>query len=211
MIVKIDHLAWCPVNIAQAQEALLVKGYERCFHIKGVPNPQIKKGLMGQWSSQHDLMLFEHKEQMPIEILDHGHCLKPVGRSMFMLQEDGGRQVMALSNVLEQSVEFWKYFGFKISGLDAGRTLLTFNPLLGGALTLIVQEEKGMRGPFLDTEGFNSLAFISSNISNDLRGIQDKGVETTAIDTIILEEKTLEIFFAKGPSGEMVEVIGLKS
>lgn len=71
MIVKIDHVAFSSLDFKQHIGLLESFGYELRFVDRDVRNPIIKKELMGRYCEDHDLALLDHKENIPIELLNH--------------------------------------------------------------------------------------------------------------------------------------------
>lgn len=114
---------------------------------------------------------------------------------------------------IEKSVIFWKLLGFKIIQNTTDLILLEFKALLNQNIYhLYLQKTQDQdKTHFLDDTGFNCVAFISTSSKNEKNFLDHKGITTTNIEKFILREKTLDIFFAIGPSGEIVEIISIQN
>ena len=88
--------------------------------------------------------------------------------------------------------------------------LLEFKDRSSGALCKIeLLNEVQLGEHMLDDLGFSGFGFVSTSIENDRSFLKSKRVCVTDIEEIIINQKGLKIFFAIGPSGEKVEVIGV--
>ncbi len=110
-----------------------------------------------------------------------------------------------------KSIEFWKLFGFKTLIEGDEFCVLEFEPILKSHKLLIYLHlcKELNCCYFLDDKGFNCIAFISTSIKNEKNILTNKGIEATEITNIVVNSKSLNIFFVTGPSGEKVEIIGI--
>jgi len=121
------------------------------------------------------------------------------------------KSFVLMTNDIEKSKKFWQLLGFKISKTTTTFTILDFNTLFNKNkceiylyFTDVYQEN------YLDNSGFNCITFLSNNPKNDRKVFLDNGFFTTNIEQLTVNNKILEIFFAKGPSNELVEIISIK-
>jgi hypothetical protein len=111
----------------------------------------------------------------------------------------------------KKSLEFWQSLSFKLIEQDNDIAVLKFQSLLKPSVFYIyLQGTKTSNNiHFLDDKGFNCIAFISNSARNEKSIFESQGIMTTEVEEICVNDKLLEIFLVKGPSGELVEIIGL--
>lgn len=113
---------------------------------------------------------------------------------------------------IKKSIIFWGRFGFKVVEEGGDFAKLELKSLLDQSTYQVFLQESDYKDdkPCLDDRGFNCIAFVSNSAKNEKDFLNKKGIETTEIEEINLNHKRLDIFFAIGPSGELVEIIGVK-
>ncbi len=113
---------------------------------------------------------------------------------------------------LKESIKFWEVFGFKLIKKNKNSAELEFKSILkNNYCRLILNKKKQIDHPaYLDDRGFNFLAFISSSASQEKTKIKAAGYKATGAKTLKVDGKNLEVFFASGRQGEIVEIIGIK-
>lgn len=135
----------------------------------------------------------------PIYISNNDHNPKPQFKKF----------VVKTKNI-KKSILFWELLGFNVLQTDPDLVLLEFRALTHKNIYhLYLQQSNDDNIHLLDDKGFNCIAFISNSAKNEKESLDKKGVSTTNIEKFVLGEKTLNIFFAKGPSGELVEIISV--
>ena len=77
------------------------------------------------------------------------------------------------------------------------------------ALELSLVAKPGAPRGYLDTAGFTCVALFSTSVAEDPHFLAHRGVTVSETGTIRVNGQELELFFAQGPAGELVEVIGL--
>lgn len=73
MIINIDHIALNSLDIQKDEDFLLNLGYKIKFKELNVKNLPIKRELMSEYKSYHDLTLLLNKGNFPIELIYYGH------------------------------------------------------------------------------------------------------------------------------------------
>nr|WP_321496421.1 VOC family protein [uncultured Methanolobus sp.] len=115
------------------------------------------------------------------------------------------------STDINKSIEFWKCLGFKV--LTSGeQNCLEFKSIFDNESYYIIvnkSNNKEVQRHFLDDIGFNCMAFVTNSAQHEKEKLNEKGIKTTEIEQLRVNEKLLNIFFALGPSGEIVEIIEL--
>jgi catechol 2,3-dioxygenase-like lactoylglutathione lyase family enzyme len=112
---------------------------------------------------------------------------------------------------IEAATAFWKLFGFSIIESDAGRRRLRFMSPMKKEMVLDLQEVTDqIRPAFLDDEGFNCLAFISSNVERECSRFRAAGYHVTDTEEIMVNGKSLKVAFVRGPDGQLAEIITIQ-
>lgn len=122
-----------------------------------------------------------------------------------------GSTLVAETDNLKTSAAFWERFGFRRTNNGDDVIRLEYPALLsGGICQMLLRRTDRCKSRFLlDGRGFNCIAFFSSNVRKDHFGFEEKGLGPTAINPLRIDGKDLDIFWVRGPYGELVEVIGL--
>jgi len=112
------------------------------------------------------------------------------------------------TNRVEDSINFWRNFGFKKKGSLSGMAILEFASFYPKHVYQIYLQPEGASGKYLlDDNGFNCIAFVSSSSEKELLLYKNKGLKVTKMEQIEINGKIIKIFFVKGPSGELVEIV----
>lgn len=217
MILRIDHVALSSSDIAADGMLLEKKGFHKVFSGTGIDNPEIKRGLMARFPRKHDAALYTFPGGLPVEIINHGHSSGSPGYIRPMPSDSSGFDTIEAETAdALKSSEFWKMFGFRQPAGKAapgqeggGIRALEFRPVLPGpGCTIIMRETGGGSRHFLDDKGYNCLAFVSNSVRREKEALEKAGIKTTGIQKFVSNGRELEIMFAAGPSGELVEIIG---
>jgi hypothetical protein len=109
-----------------------------------------------------------------------------------------------------ESVRFWECLGFKHAGKTEGFSLLEFrSPLSKSSCTLYLKTEETGGKYFLDDDGFNCIALMSNSSEKEKDNLSGMNFRTTEIEQFNINNRLLNIFFAIGPCGELVEIVSL--
>lgn len=220
MLVQIDHLALTGTAMDTQARLLKAMGYEQVFSSERVPNPEIKRPFMNAWCDHHTLALYRRTDSIPIEIIKYEHTsgcrsrytLKQVSKDSLTHPDKADatpESVDALDTVVLKTAspsatsEFFRTLGLEQSG---PRTLKFASPLTDPVF--IELQENSLAGETsLDAPGYTCLAFVTTDIKAELSRLSDAGYDVTAVELIALPERTLEIGFVVGPTGEPVELV----
>lgn len=110
-----------------------------------------------------------------------------------------------------ESEKFWSLLGFRRISAQKDFIILEFESLIEKSkLQLFLQEDKlDDCERRLDDFGFNCLALVSNFPAREKALFeQDKNIYNTNIENICINKQELSVFFIKGPSNELVEIIG---
>lgn len=120
-------------------------------------------------------------------------------------------KVIVNSYNIEKSTDFWCRLGFRIVSVDDIFTQLEFKvPLSDESYRLYIRKKEPQTNVFrLDTQGFNCIAFVSTDTEKDGRRFEGLGMRPTETNLFRVNGKDLRIFWLPGPCGEIVEIIGL--
>lgn len=118
-------------------------------------------------------------------------------------------KIRILTENIQESIEFWKNFGFQPINSDDESAVMEFATILNRKkYTLHLDRVDHVRtGCFLDDSGFNCIAFISTSLNRDKDIIRNAGISVTGTDTLRLNNKNINLFFCTGLYGEQVEVV----
>jgi hypothetical protein len=229
MITGFDHLALTADDFSSDDQILRESGYKQTFYHADIPNPTNKRDLMHRWSETHTLAMYERVPGVPIELIDYGH-LRGGDTRYFPMNHSlcEGLELAVSEEVLDTfdstageidqdlfsvgaktgdpsaSRDFWRVLGFE--RIDDRR--LVFKPPLGTGLEIVlIEDDCHGKKTSLDTSGCPCVAFVTSSMENELRRFESQGYETGPIDSIKFPEKTLQVSFLIGPSGEPVELV----
>lgn len=201
MILAIDHIAY-GIGPGDAYAGQLeAVGYKSVFQERNVPNPQAKRTVVRQYSPTHTIAFYKKKGELNVELVDHGHA-SPVSSpwiSFDPAQEP--RTIRVRSSVPEKSKQFWAALGFRDGKF--------FSPLTGDIRLQIEPDEK-MSLALADDAGFNCIGFIAGALDADRVRLMETGFTATDISNITLNGRSMRIAFVRGPSGELVELIGMQ-
>ena len=224
MLIQCDHLALTVEDIARCDEMLRAMGYDQVFSHQGIPNPEIKRELMSEWSSSHSLAFYEHPDSVSLEVIDYGHTVTTPTRYELRAEEFGESNdwqtvdacqidaheseletVVVRTSSPEESQQFFTDVGLQPQG-DAR---LTFDPPMGKSSVTceFVHDGAVNRMTPLDGRGFVCLAFITTTIADDVARLSETGYTTTDISTVVFPHRSVDVAFVTGPTGEQVELL----
>lgn len=236
MILDIDHIALSYSDFSKFIQVFSELDYKPQFYEKKIKNPIIKRKLMKNFSLNHDLCLLNSKSNINIELLCHDTTnhdngfitpifeypkqfknmkefnlkLKPIEIPYILKQSKNNfsfNKFVVQSNNVEKSKIFWNILGFK--NIDQKKNQYLFESILSSKkYELFIELTKSRKNYFLDDSGWNSIAFLTNSIRKEKKCLEEK-YETSKIESLLINKKELEIFFVKGPSNELVEIISI--
>lgn len=237
MILDIDHIALSNSDFSKFIKVFSELDYQLQFYEKKIKNPIIKKKLMKFFSLNHNLCLLNSKSNINIELLYYDATNPDVGfitpifecskqfsniqefnlklklmKIPYILKQSkndfGFNKFVVQSNNIEQSKIFWNALGFK--NINKQNNQCIFESILSSkTYEIFIELTKSRKNYFLDDDGWNSIAFLTNSIRTEKERLEKK-YETSKIESLLINKKELEIFFVKGPSNELVEIISLK-
>lgn len=120
-------------------------------------------------------------------------------------------EIILNTNKLKESTKFWQNLEFKLSSSSQDFSSLKFHSILNNTeYTINLRKIRKNSEYFLNDKGFSCIAMITNSALKEKELLCQKGILTSDIDTILLNHQLLNIFFAKGPSGEIVEIFSIK-
>ena len=205
MIIKLDHIAVTCYKKDIRQILSDYKDYQISFSETSVSNSIIKKELMSEWVSDHDIILVEKDDAIPIEITAYESIVSGIKKYELNSQNT----IVTYTGNKDESENFYKSIGFKAdeSGSLCIKPAMGFSPI---SLELIEKPTDCYRSFKLNYEGFCCLAFVVNSSVKEKERLDKAGIKTTEIDSILLHERTMKIFFAYNEQGDFCEFIGLK-
>lgn len=229
MILSIDHLALCLDSYDEGQQILSKLGYKCEYSVKSIKNPIIKKPFLENFSDTHEFSVYRKENNFSIELINHKKCfqkklriipkfsnlvnanteinfkkLMSLNERIENFEEEKFNKIVLKVNDIQKSKNFFKILGFK----EIEENTLEFRPILENITYQIIFEmDPTILDQKLDDWGFNCIAFISNSSKQEKENFEKNGIITTEIEEILINEKTLKIFFIKGPSSELIEII----
>lgn len=205
MIIKFDHIAYsCKKSEIQRYKSTL-DGYREVFHYLAAVNIEIKFGLMQNRLADHDIVLFEKENSIPIEVTGYDY----VGEGKKHYETSNN---VIIVNTADDAVsgKFYETIGFKI---DEDRMHMTLRPLIGIPVKIKINDgvKKSINTEvdnYLDSAGYCCLAFITNNPWKEKSKLESSGLCTTDIVPLQLGDKKMNIFFTKSDVGDICEYIG---
>ena len=202
MIMQFDHLAFsCNRNNLSVILREKFYSYRQVFHENGLPNISAKKILLGDSdATDHDIIFLQCDKTagIPVEITAYDRAK---GRAKY--DTDGSTIIVRASNI-EESNNFYRAIGFKpkAKGVFYLNTLMDALPI--ELRTIKTDEDSKYK---LDNLGFCCIGLITNNAEKEKKRLESKSITTTAINSLTVNKKELNIFFAYNEFGDMVEFI----
>ena len=237
MILDIDHIALSAFDFNSIIEFFKKFNYDVQFYEKTIENLHIKKFFMKNFPPNHDLCLLNSKSNLNIELLHYDIINQDNGFIMPIFEytesstdvkesslkfksfeipciikqsknDFNFNKFVVKSNNFEQSELFWNALGFKND--DQEKNHYYFESILSSKkYELFIESSKSVKNYFLDDNGWSSIAFLTNSIRNEKNNLEKK-YETSKIESLLINNKEIEIFFVRGPSNELVEIISIK-
>lgn len=221
MIIKFDHVSYsCSYeNETKAIDHFIqMDAYKVMFKETSLKNISCKKNLMQRPHYEHHLTFLQPLQAyycparmnqleyegggiLPIEITSYPQC---TGEPSWNLMNNN---LEYITDNIEESKMFLKLVGFKVISDDC-LTLTTIFDKQPITLKLTRCIKKKISA--LDMIGFTSIALIVDNLDNYIRKINQNNYTAAKEECIIVNKKELKISFAKGPCGEIIELIGVR-
>ncbi len=235
MILDIDHIALSSSDFSNDVEIFSQLDYEIEFMENKIKNLIIKKKFMKNFSLNHDLCLLKSKSNINIELLHHEQINKKNGfivpifefsKKLYNMKKlDLKFKNSDIESVLDESINnfifnkfyvnssniddsdiFWSKLGFK----KIKKNQYAFQSIFSSKrYELFLKFTSSKQDYFLDDNGSNCIAFLTNSIHNEKKNLETN-YETSKIQILQINEKEIEIFFVKGPSNELVEIISIK-
>ena len=235
MILDIDHIALSSSDFLNDIELFSGLNYELEFTENKIKNLIIKKKFMKFFSLNHDLCLLKSKTNINIELLHHDQINKKNGfivpifefsKKLQNIKElDLKLKRFDRSYVLKESIDdfifskfyvnshniedsnlFWSTLGFK----KINQNQYIFQSIFSSKrYELLLKYTSSKQNYFLDDNGCNCISFLTNSIQNEKKNLETN-YETSEIETLTINKKEIDIFFVKGPSNELVEIISIK-
>ncbi len=237
MILDIDHVTFTSNNLNNDISVLKRLGYEVRFFERKIKNLDIKKTLLEKFTSSHDLVLLDKSGSFSIELVSYDNIGSKISfyepffaienkeftQDFLSLSDDNisfrsedfvfNKLLVTVGNIC-RAVSFWKLLGFKVVLKNNNLVILKFTSLFKKSdfFIYLKEDKSSLKKVFLDSQGFNALAFITSSVDREIKALHlQSDIEITQPRTLMLGQRSLELFFQNGPNGELVEVIGVNN
>ncbi len=111
---------------------------------------------------------------------------------------------------LQESIKFWSLLGFKFEKKENNIALLKFRSILKNEDYIIILDQRvtsAKQKVNLNDQGFNCIALISNSTKEEKDLLKSNNFFTTDIKQLEVNDFIFNLFFAKGPSNENVEIL----
>lgn len=203
MLIGIDHITLACSNVEKFCSIFLNNGYSKHIEVKNIPNLHIKKEFLQAYNEKQSFTIVKKTGSFNIEIIHDSNKL--TGNSIYtpIFRENNFSGITVNVYDKQAFIKQWSSIGFK--NIDGNLLFTTF-----GNSYIIRPVEKEKKKYYLDNKGFVCLAFITTSILDDYDNMKKNSFYVSSIDNIQINNKNLQVFFAKGSNGELIEIIGLK-
>jgi len=122
-------------------------------------------------------------------------------------------KILLKTSNINATVSFLQLFGFKIISQTNDLTIVEFRSLLNRTtFNILVQQDNFVSTDrYLDDDGFNCIALISTSAEKDRQLLNKKGIFTTQIEKLQLNNKSLQVFFSRSSCGDIIEIISIEN
>ena len=200
MIVKVVHVSFSAIKEQEKNILHKFKDYQIEFEERNLSNISGKQQLLNGYHMYHDIIMLHDNNKLPIEITLYDKC-----ENNIPMIELYGDLIIVNSNNVKYTKELFKNLGFK----EVKGKLYLYTLTDQKEIIIKVNEANFIYNNKLDNEGYSSLAFWVSNIIKDRDRLCKQGYTVTDIESIKVNDRTLDIFFLIGSAYEIIEFIGL--
>ena len=202
MIIKFDHISYsCGMEDKKEVFERFARQYEVLFEEINLRNISGKQKLFYEKHQYHDLVMFDSKENFPVELTVYDRCrTKEPGLAL-----ENNKIVIKTADRKETGF-FFEKMGF----VPQGNVMVLKTVLNKQKVVLQIEETENEYNQKLDNYGFSSLAFWSNNVEKERKKLKELGYGVTLIEELVVNQKKLYICFVVGKQGEIVELIGIK-
>ncbi len=204
MIVKFDHITYA----ASLDKHPLIENMKNDYNVLfrcSAENLDIKKNLMTSYDSTHELVLFEpkNKDYLPIEFTFYNQTFK----RDFPAIEHYNNNIIIYTKDKKRSTDFFLDLGFKDK-----ETHMEFTSFFAPKeVVLQFKPDKTITSDWLlDSEKWCGMAFMSTNAHNEHERLCKK-YYCTEVRELLVNNKTLDLFFVKGNLGECIEIFSVRN
>lgn len=206
MVLKFDHISYsCDESFDY--RSVIPEEYEEQFVERNLQNIRCKEKFLQYGSGMHNIFMLDSKENnIPIEITQYP--MVSGANSNLILDKS---KIYWYVKELEEAVKFFSILGMKVIARDENSVELSITPFLDKKEYVIhfLRESKKETVPYLDVQGFSSVGLLVDSAEKNLKKISQKGFYVTEISKLKVNGKWLDIGFAEGKNGEIVELISL--
>lgn len=205
MLLKLDHITY---SISKSEYQIVCKklvdnGYSVTFDEKKVPNPKNKKNFMKEYQEYVDMIYFEKKGFIAIEVViyDKIHTEMDILEGVFQK-----KTCDFLVNDIDSMTEILLSLGGKISSDDTIKIKNLFDKSIYKIkLCKSIKKRKWC----CDYKGVGCLTLLVSSCEKTRNKLLENNFICTEINEIKISQKRLNIFFVSNKVGDFVEVISI--
>lgn len=205
MILNASHIAFACAFDEQkrAVECFVRHGYTCKFIEENVDIIEPKRAFMAFEGSSHRMAFLEKSGAISIEVNGYTRTNSQAHMRLY-----GGSNIEIPIAHMDDSAVFFNCLGFKVVEHNSESIKLSAAfPMAKQPADLILRCAVNVQSYTLDMAGFCSLCLLSSDGRKERETLLKKGLCCSEIALQEINGVVLDIFFVKGPSGEIVELI----
>lgn len=206
MILGIDHLSLSVDNTEQARLQYENAGFKCTFVEYNIPSHPSKMKLLDQYQATHDIGVFKPADQgIAIEITNHGTFADNDAPFYYHKNEIE----YLTTDIQAEKAFFTNVFRFQ----EANENRLEFiSPVPSWRGKLYFKENKKIKPATLDGRGHTCLAFLTNNLSQDVKIAETNGA-WDIIDPfrLLVNGRYIDIVMFRTPNGAICELIQINA
>lgn len=202
MVLKLDHIS-LSCGCGNEYKEKIPENYKKRFEEFDLPNIDCKKEFLKLMSPVHNIFMYDDESNgIPIEVTQYPEVISQVSNISF---EE--RTIYWPVKDITAGIELFTLLGGKVS---ENSTEVVFKPFLDKvAFSICFTETKENEVSVLDKNGYTSVGIFVDNVLREIEKMAVKGFEVTQINTLMVDNKKMDIGFIRGKNGEIVELIAL--
>ncbi|MDB9936484.1 hypothetical protein OAD13_00365 [Candidatus Pelagibacter sp.] len=196
MIIGLDHLSLNLKNKESFKKK--IKDYEKIFEEKKL-NHKEKKIFLKNNTKSHIIGFYNSQKNVP-----------PIEKTFYINKTSRCKNIIVKKNEIFLSIAskkkeflFWK----KIFDLKQKNNVIKFLSFYDQKKYKFYFKESLIKKNYLDSIGFTSICFVSTDIHKTFKSCKDFNIEISNIFRFKINKKIMNIFFCRSPGGIILEIV----
>ena len=196
MIVGLDHLSLNVKNKATFKKG--IARYQKIYEEKK-NNHKEKKKFLRKDIKNHYIGFYNIKKNSP-----------PIEKTFYGISNLKAKNITVKRNIIKLNIISKKkefFFWKKIFNLKQIKNTIDFFSFYDQKKYKFCFRESAIKKDYLDSLGFTSICFISTDIKKAFKSCKDLNIEISNIFKFKMNKKKMKIFFCRSPGGIIFEII----